>query len=328
MLRIKPYLQSTNKVWECFRKAVYFSSIIMSIVSAYILFKYFVVDYVSFNETTSEIQKVWENVSSSNNNKINENDENNDVNHNNGNNSEYLNKFSELIKINPDIKGWIKIDGTVINYPVLEPPSSDPNFYLYKNYKKDYDKSGCIFVNSDICGLTPDVKNIVLHGHSMKNGTMFASIIKFSDKDVYKRSPIINFDTIFESAKWKIFAVIKTNSNPDHGELFYDYFKPTFESSYEFNKLIYDMKIRSILDIPVDVNENDKLLTLSTCSYEMEGFRTVVMARKVRQGESLDIDLNNVKVNNNPKMPDGWYKSRKMNIPNFKSYDESLESNT
>ena len=280
----------------------------MLIVSGYVLFKSFFIDYALFNKNTAEIQNLWEHIS------IGNNDQ-----------DEYLEKFNELSKINPDIKGWIKIDGTVINYPVLEPPSTDPTFYLYKNYKKEYDKSGCIFINSDICGLNEDIQNIVLHGHSMKNGTMFASLVHFSNIKTYKQSPIVNFDTQFERAKWKIFAVIKTNSDPSQGELFCDYFNPNFASPYDFKKLIYELKIRSLLDIPVDVNENDKILTLSTCSYEMKGFRTIVFARKLRQGESVNVDLNQVKINNNPKMPDGWYKARQMKIPKFKTYEEYLQ---
>ena len=304
VLKIRPYLESKNKFSEYLRKSIYLSSLVMLIVSGYILFKHFVIDDALFKKNTSEIQNVWEDISISG--------------------DEYSAKFNELSKINPDIKGWIKIDGTVINYPVLEPPTTNPTFYLYKNYKKDDDRSGSIFVNSDICGLTEDIQNIVLHGHSMKNGTMFASLIHFSDIETYKRSPIVTFDTQFERAKWKIFAVIKTNSDPTQGELFYDYFNPNFSSSYNFKKLIYDIKIRSLLNIPVDVDENDKILTMSTCSYEMKGFRTIVFARKVRHGESIDVDLDKVKVNNNPKMPDGWYKARQMKIPRFKTYEEYL----
>lgn len=307
-MKIRPYLGNKNKLSEYLRKSVYLSSLVMLIVSGYILFKYFVIDYTLFKKDTSEIQNVWENIISSD------------------GQDEYSAKFNELSKINPDIKGWIKIDGTVINYPVLEPPTTNPTFYLDKNYKKEYAKSGSIFINSDICGLTEDIQNIVLHGHSMKNGSMFASLIHFSDIETYKRSPIVTFDTQFERAKWKIFAVIKTNSELSQGKLFDDYFSPNFKTPYDFKKLIYDIKIRSLLNIPVDVNENDKILTMSTCSYEMKGFRTVVFTRKVRHGESTNVDLDKVKVNNNPKMPDGWYKARQMKIPKFKTYEESLSN--
>lgn len=308
-LKIRPYLGGKNKISEYLRKSIYLSSLVMLIVSGYILFKHFVIDYALFNKNTSEIQNVWENTLISSDGK-----------------DEYSAKFNELSKINPDIKAWIKIDGTVINYPVLEPPTGEPTFYLDKNYKKEKEKSGSIFINSDICGLTEDIQNIVVHGHSMNNGTMFAALIHFSDIETYKRSPIVTFDTQFERAKWKIFAVIKTNSEESQGELFCDYFNPNFNSSYEFKKLIYDIKIRSLLDIPVDVEADDKILTMSTCSYEMKGFRTIVFARKVRNGESIDVDLDKVKVNNNPKMPDGWYKARQMKIPKFKTYEESLSN--
>ncbi len=316
MIRIKPHLKKNNRPWNTFRKSVYFSSVIMFVVSLYLIFEYAVIDGLKFNENTNEIQKVWEQ---------------SDL---NDNYNDYNEKFYDLMKINPDIKGWIKINGTVIDYPVLQSSQEDPSFYLYRNYKKEKDKNGSIFMNSDISLLERDTKNIVLHGHNMKNGTMFASIAKYGSQcgnkygnvNFFKSAPIIKFDTIFEPGTWKIFAIIKTNSNPKHGSLFYNYLMPFFSSKHDFLKLIYDLKIRSVLNIPVDVCEYDKILTLSTCSYEMEGFRTVVFARKLRKGESELIDLDQVSVNNNPLMPEGWYKTRKMKMPKFPSFEEYEKS--
>ena len=298
VIRIKPHLKRQSPLWRAFRLSVYFSSIVMFIVSSYFIFKYIVIDSMKFNEDTNEIQKVWEV------------------------DSDYNEKFHDLMKINPDIKGWIEIKGTVIDYPVLQSSKEDPSFYLYRNYKKEKDKSGSIFINSDISLLERNTQNIVLHGHNMRNGTMFASITKYSDVNFFKSAPIIKFDTIFEPGTWKIFAIIKTNSDPNHGPLFYDYLMPYFSSKYDFLKLIYNIKIRSLLNIPVDVSEYDKILTLSTCSYELPGFRTVLFARKIRNGESELIDLDKVSVNSNPLMPKGWYKKYKMKIPKFPSFDE------
>lgn len=318
MIRIKSHLKKNNHVWNAFRRSVYISSVIMFLVSSYFIFKYAVIDRFKFSEDTNEIQKVWENSNLAED-KV-----------------KYNEKFYDLIKINPDIKGWLKIKGTVIDYPVLQSSQEDPSFYLYRNYKKEKDKSGSIFINSDISLLERDTKNIVLHGHNMKNGTMFATIAKYGrqcgnkygDINFFKSSPIIEFDTIFEPGIWKIFAIIKTNSDKKHGTLFYDYLKPFFNSKNDFLKLIYNLKIRSVLNIPVDVCEYDKMLTLSTCSYEMKGFRTVVFARKLRKGESELIDLDQVSVNNNPLMPEGWYKERGMKMPKFPSFEEYEKSKT
>ena len=292
VIRIKPHLKRQSILWKAFRVSVYLSSIVMFVVSSYFIFKYIVIDSIKFNEDANEIQKVWENSSEIE--------------------SNYNEKFHDLMKINPDIKGWIRIKGTVIDYPVLQSSKGDSSFYLYRNYKKENDKSGSIFINSDISLLERNTQNIVLHGHNMRNGTMFASIVKYGsehsnkygDINFFKSAPIIKFDTIFEPGTWKIFAIIKTNSDPSHGPLFYDYLKPYFSSKYDFLRLIYNIKIRSFLNIPVDVSEYDKILTLSTCSYEMKGFRTVLFARKVRNGESELIDFDKVSVNNNSLMPE------------------------
>ncbi len=309
IFRIKPHLKKSNISWEFFRRSVYYSSIIMFIVSSYFVFKYLVIDRFEFNKNTSEIQQIWEDSNNSDNEKKPEDDIT-------------LKNFDKIIGINPDIKGWIKIDGTVIDYPVLQSSKQDPSFYLYRNYKKGKDKNGSIFISSDISQLERDTKNIVLHGHNMNSGAMFASLLKYADINFYKAHPLIKFDTIFETGLWKVFAVIRTNSDPNQGEVFYDYLSPFFASKREFLKLIYNLKLRSILKIPVEVLESDKILTMSTCSYEMKGFRTVVFARKIRRGEDELVDLDNVKVNNNPMMPNGWYESRKMKIPRFETFEE------
>ncbi len=213
-------------------------------------------------------------------------------------------KFKSLLAINSDIKGWVFISGTRIDYPVVQ-KQDDSHFYLSHNYKKEVSRYGSIFVDS-ACKNSTDSKNIILHGHHMNDGQMFADILKFSDLNFYKQNPIIEFDTPKEQASWKIFSVFKTNTLPEHGKIF-NYMVPEFNSPESYMKFIDDLKKRSLISTPVDVNENDQILTLSTCSYEFKNFRTVVVARKVRQGESLEIDLNNAIKSPNPLMPDCWY---------------------
>ena len=232
--------------------------------------------------------------------------------------------FNDLLKINSDIKGWIKIDDTPIDYPVLQSSQENPEFYLNKNYKKEKDNSGSIFINSYYSMFDNKTQNVVMHGHSMKNGRMFGALLKYSSLDFYKNHPIIDFDTIYESGKWKIFAIIKTNSKEEDGPIF-NYFIPNFNSQYEFLEFIYEIKIRSILDIPVDIAKNDKIISLSTCSYEMDGFRTVVFARKIRENESENINFEDLRMNKNPLMPEIWYKKNKKTIPKFPTFDQALK---
>ena len=301
-----------NNFFNIFRKIVLFVSLLTAVVSGVFLLKYLVFDPWISEKNMEEVRK------------IKESGEGQNV-------DEKICDFDSLINLNPDIKGWIKIENTVIDYPVLQSSQDDPTFYLDKNYKKQNDQNGSIFINSYNPLFNEEthskMQNIVMHGHSMKSGKMFSAIIKYSDIEFFKKSPIVRFDSRYEpnqAGKWKIFAVVKTNSKEEDGPLF-DYFTPMFDSPEQFLEFIYNIKIRSILDIPVDISSDDKIISLSTCSYEMKDFRTVVFARKIRPGEDNSIDFTRVKKNNNPLMPEIWYKSRKQKTPNFPSFKEALE---
>lgn len=224
-----------------------------------------------------------------------------------------------LINIDSSIKGWIKMKNTPIDYPVVQ-NRSDADFYLYKNYKKENSRYGSIFVDSK-CDLEKGCKNILLHGHSMNNGTMFRSLIELTELDFYKTTPTFTYDMPGKIADWKIISVFRTNTLEEHGEIF-EYLRPSFSCDEEFLNYVYQVKIRSLINIPVDVNENDELITLSTCSYEMKDFRTVIVARKVRNGESTEVDVDKASWANHPVLPEAYYsvyKSNKpVNVTNFK----------
>lgn len=222
-------------------------------------------------------------------------------------------KFSELLRINPDICGWIYIPNTKIDYPVLQASKEDPNFYLSHNYKKEHSKYGSIFADfGSMVKSSP--KNTVLFGHHMADGQMFADLMKFSDLDFYRQNPLIEYDTIVEKGKWKIISVFKTNTLAEHGKVF-QYVVSRFASEDNFMDYVNDVKKRSLIETGIDVNKKDRLLTLSTCSYEFDGFRTVIVARKVRSGESEQIDISHAHKAGNPLMPDCWYKKYGGSMP-------------
>ena len=228
-------------------------------------------------------------------------------------------RVAGLTSINEAIKGWIKVNNTPIDYPVMQ-NSSDAEFYLYRNYKKENSRYGSIFVDSK-CDLEKGCKNILLHGHSMNNGTMFRSLIELTELDFYKTTPTFVYDMPGQIADWKIISVFRTNTLEEQGEIF-EYLRPNFSSDEDFLNYVYQVKVRSLLNIPVDVNENDELITLSTCSYEMKDFRTVIVARKVRDGESTDVDVDKASWANCPVLPEAYYSACKSNKPvdvtNFK----------
>ena len=215
------------------------------------------------------------------------------------------NKFDSLVDINPDICGWITISGTRIDYPVLQGNLDSPDYYLSHNYKNEETKYGSIFIDPN-CNLKNSPQNIVIYGHHMADGQMFADLMKFSDVNFYKENPIVKFDTLHEDAKWKIISVFKTNTLSSQGKVF-QYVVPKFNTSEKFLEFVDEIKKRSLINIPDDVTKNDILITLSTCSYEFDDFRTVVVARKLRKGESDAIDTSIAEKASNPLMPDCWY---------------------
>lgn len=263
------------------RKILRVLSIIVFIASAGVLVKLLLIDPYFLNKSDEQVKNIYhsEDVSVDD-------------------------RFKSLLEINSDIKGWIFISNTRIDYPVLQ-KEDDPNFYLTHNYKKEASRYGSIFIDNN-CKFGTDSKNIILHGHHMNDGQMFANLMKFSDLEFYKQNPVIEFDSITKTADWKIISVFKTNTLPEQGAIF-NYTVPEFSSTKSFLKFVDEVRERSLIKAPVDVDENDQLLTLSTCSYEFENFRTVVVARKVRKGESRVVDTNLATKSANPLMPQCWY---------------------
>ena len=196
--KLKKEYADNKKKKVLFYNILIIISVIVLLVSGYFLLKILVIDPRKNENTIDEIQKIYYS-----------NDSEADVSFN----------LENLLQINSDIKGWIKIENTPIDYPVLY-----SDFYLYHNYKKEYSKYGSIFIDS-ICNIDTNPKNILLHGHHMNNGSMFAHICKFADLSFYKSTPVFTFDTIKSKNKWKIISVFKTNANPEHGELFRIYLR-------------------------------------------------------------------------------------------------------
>lgn len=204
--------------------------------------------------------------------------------------------WAGLKKVNDEIVAWIEIDGTRINYPVLEHKGDTPEsqFYLYRNYKKDYSDFGSIFVDYR-CTESVKSKNLILHGHNMgSDDSMFGQLMNYARADgrtqgnpeFYKSAPIVKIDTPEGTDEYIIFSIMKIDVSNDIENVF-DYLKADFDSDARFMNFVYNLKIRSYLDVNVPINETDTLLTLSTCSYESDNMRTIAVARKVRENEDV-----------------------------------------
>lgn len=233
--------------------------------------------------------------------------------------------LSEFQKINPDIVSIISIPGTDINYPVVGAKDKAAiNYYLDHNYKKEWSNYGSIIADFSVVN-NLNAKNIVLYGHHMKDGVMFAKITKYGkDIDFYKKTPVV----IFHGYYWLVFAVDILNTETQHGKVF-DYVVSQFSDKLDFLNYVNQVCTRSVIQTPVKINENDQILLMSTCSYEYENFRTVVFARKLRIAENKDIDTSSAIKNPNPLMPDIYYSggNPKPQLLDFKTAFENNSTN-
>ena len=287
---------------EIIRKCVVIASVLVFLGALGILYYNLVFLSVQNAQLNGEIQKVAHSVSDSGGGQTPKKGSGSSIN------------WDELKKINKDIVAWIQIKDTKIDYPVLWDKNDDASdqFYLNHNYMGEYDSYGCIFLDYR-CVNGMDSKNIVLHGHHMNDGSMFGDLMEYggteANLDFYKEHPTVVFDTPESDGVYKIISVYKTNTLSAHGE-FFNYMVGDFQNEKDFMNYVYNVRVRSLINCPVDVNEDDELITLSTCSYEYTNFRTVLVARRVRIGEDTKVDVSKSSVNSNAVWPEVYYSSR------------------
>lgn len=222
-------------------------------------------------------------------------------------------EYAEYYNINNDFVGWIKIDGTEIDYPVVQ--GADNDYYLSHNFKKEKESRGTIFMAYD-CDAKLGSKNTVIHGHNWLDDSVFSPLVQYSDFEFYKKHPVIEFNTRNEMHKWKIIAVFITSAdeNEDNGYIF-NYVYPNMGGE-NFKPYSEELKKRTLFDTGVDYNESDKFLTLSTCTREVDkgkkraDCRIVVVSRMVRENETAYVDTSKSIMNENPKYPQIWYNNK------------------
>ena len=221
-----------------------------------------------------------------------------------------FNRYELLLQQNPDCVGWITVPNTNVDNPIYQTDNND--FYLNHNGIKEKSVYGAIFADyRDIISRAGNSKNVTLYGHHMKDGSMFAQLHRYKNISFYKENPVITFDTIYGTGgQYKVFACMITNANNmDDNGYFFDFATPSFRSDVDFMSWIEQIRRRSLYNTAVDVNANDQILTLSTCTYEIKDtdLLCVVIARKVREGESVAVNTGDVTTNNKIIYPQAWY---------------------
>ena len=225
-------------------------------------------------------------------------------------------EMAGFVAKNPDTAGWITIKGTAVDNVVVQ--AADNDYYLKRDFYGGRSYAGTLYVDFR-CVLNDydfnQSDNIVIYGHNQKNGAMFGTLQYYkvtknntSRFDFYKQHPTFTFSNLYKTYTYKIIAFFITESSADEspdGKIFdvHNYVKFTKgERSFEnFEKEIYS---HTAVLTGVDFNKDDKYMTLSTCSNEFEGSRFIVVGRRVRDGESPDVDTSKAELNPDAKEPD------------------------
>ncbi len=192
--------------------------------------------------------------------------------------SDFLPWYQELHDQNSDMVGWLQIENSKINYPVMQTSQDNANFYLYKDFDKKDSVRGSIYA-AEICDVFEPSDNITLFGHNMKDGSMFAYLGNYYEKSAWENNPLIFFDTLTESHVYKIFAVFKTSGTDNVG--FAYHLMADAKDEAEFNQFVATCKELAFYDTGITPVYGDKLLCLSTCEYTIDNGRFVVAAVRI-----------------------------------------------
>ena len=192
---------------------------------------------------------------------------------------EVLPEFAELYVKNNDIVGWMTIDGTNVNYPVMQTPDS-VDFYLYKDFDKNYSRHGCIYVREE-CDVFAPSDNLTIYGHRMGDGTMFNDLHRYEKKSFWEDHRYITFNTLTERQTYEIMFVFRIESSFDSPFL-YHLFVDAADQDH-FDSYIENCRAYSLYDTGVDARFGDKLITLSTCEYTRVNGRFVVVAKRISE---------------------------------------------
>lgn len=185
----------------------------------------------------------------------------------------------ELQKENPEVVGWLEIEGTNISYPVCQTDNND--YYLTHSYKKEKVTGGSLFLDKDYDFTIPS-SNLLIYGHRNTKGLLFEDLIKYQDEDFYNDHKTIRFTTVAEDATYEVMAAFNSKVYyQDETNVFRYYYFVNAENKAEYDEFIKNCKKESIYDTGITAEYGDQLLTLSTCEYSQKDGRFAVVAKKI-----------------------------------------------
>ncbi len=192
---------------------------------------------------------------------------------------EILPEYAALYEQNDHLVGWIKIDGTVINYPVVQTPQ-EKDFYLRRDFDRNDSSHGTIYVN-ELCDVNEPSDNVTMYGHFMKDGSMFADLAQYWDREFWEDYPYIQFDTLTEHRTYEIFAIFRTTATLGEGFEYHNFIDAA--TAEDFDWFIRQCKSLAAYDTGITPPYGDQISCLATCEYTFENGRLVVAARLIAE---------------------------------------------
>lgn len=188
-----------------------------------------------------------------------------------------LAQYAAVYERNNHTVGWIHVPGTRINYPVMQTPQ-EPNYYLTRNFNRESSAHGCIYVQENCHVAHSD--NVVIYGHNMRDGSMFAGLHKYQKQSFWEDHKIILFDTLTQSRTYEILAVFPTSASRGMGFSYHTFTQAA--TAEEFQAFVAGCKQLSLYDTGVNAVYGDQLITLSTCENTQVNGRLVVVAKLLK----------------------------------------------
>jgi len=188
-----------------------------------------------------------------------------------------LPEFKDLYEINPDLVGWISIPNTNVNYPVVQRKDKQ-DYYLYRDFYGNQVARGCIYVREQ-CDVFSPSDNVVIYGHRMKDGTMFADLSYYTSKQYWQEHQFIQFDTLRARHTYQIICVFRTTATTGEGFAYHQFVDAAYDS--ELDDFWSSCRRNAYYDTGLEPRYGDKLITLSTCEYSLTNGRLVIVAKRI-----------------------------------------------
>ncbi|MCL2773034.1 MAG: class B sortase [Oscillospiraceae bacterium] len=187
-------------------------------------------------------------------------------------------KFESYLKINEDVVGNIKIDGTTIDFPVLF--SGENDYYLKHDIYKNESDHGAVFMDMNNHGAILD-RNTIIHAHNFEDGTLFSSLEKYTNKEFFDTHKTIIFNNLYSDMVWEVFAVYVVSAE--------DYYLMTsFADEKQYDGFVDLIKSRALIWSDYTPQPGDYMLTLHTCSYEFKGAHLIIHAKLVKKTDNFE----------------------------------------